>query len=81
MPQPVLSIAHKSIAACALFFQAASNFAQSNQCSATSGETLTPVTELYISEGCSSCPRADKWASTLKCSHTVVQAFHVGCLD
>ncbi len=55
--------------------------AQSAQCSVASGPTITPVVELYTSEGCSSCPPADKWASTLKGSGAVVQAFHVGYWD
>ena len=55
--------------------------AQSGQCSVASGPTTTPVVELYTSEGCSSCPPADKWASTLEGSGVVVQAFHVGYWD
>ena len=51
------------------------------QCSVNSGPTTTPVVELYTSEGCSSCPPADKWASTLKDKGVVVQAFHVGYWD
>ena len=39
------------------------------------------MVELYTSEGCSSCPPADKWASSLKNSGAVVQAFHVGYWD
>jgi hypothetical protein len=50
-------------------------------CSATSGQTVAPVIELYTSEGCSSCPPADKWASSLKGKSAVVQAFHVGYWD
>jgi len=42
---------------------------------------VTPVVELYTSEGCSSCPPADKWASSLKGKGVVVQAFHVGYWD
>jgi hypothetical protein len=55
------------------------------QCMAQSAATLTPVIELYTSEGCSSCPPADRWLSTLKASaasgQAVVQAFHVGYWD
>ena len=54
-------------------------------CSAESAATLTPVIELYTSEGCSSCPPADSWLSTLKgpaaSGRAVVQAFHVGYWD
>jgi hypothetical protein len=71
----------QSIAALTLASLATSALAQANQCSVASGPTITPVVELYTSEGCSSCPPADKWASTLKGSHAVVQAFHVGYWD
>jgi hypothetical protein len=54
-------------------------------CQAQSTATLTPVIELYTSEGCSSCPPADRWLSTLKGTaaggRAVVQAFHVGYWD
>jgi len=54
-------------------------------CKAESASTLTPVVELYTSEGCSSCPPADRWLSGLKgqaaSGHAVVQAFHVGYWD
>lgn len=58
-----------------------SALAATGQCTATSGPTITPVLELYTSEGCSSCPPADKWVSTLKGKNLVVQAFHVGYWD
>ena len=73
--------APKIIAACALFITATGAFSQHNQCSVTSGEALNPVIELFTSEGCSSCPPADKWVSSLKTGGAVVQAFHVGYWD
>ena len=69
------------VAVLALLATAASSFAQTSQCTVTSGPTIAPVVELYTSEGCSSCPPADKWASSLKGTGAVVQAFHVGYWD
>jgi len=57
------------------------SFAASPVCEVVSGERLTPVIELYTSEGCSSCPPADQWLSTLKGKPVVAQAFHVGYWD
>ncbi len=75
----------KIIAACALFCWASTVFAAQNTCSAQSAATLTPVIELYTSEGCSSCPPADQWISTLKPAQAkgqvVAQAFHVNYWD
>lgn len=80
-----IKFATKCIAAGAILAWAGSSFAAQNQCSATSGSSITPVLELYTSEGCSSCPPADKWASTFKDKSlegaAVVQAFHVGYWD
>ncbi len=54
-------------------------------CTVQSGPSRKPVIELYTSEGCSSCPPADKWLSALKSAGiektAVVQAFHVGYWD
>lgn len=50
-------------------------------CEVVSGEHLTPVIELYTSEGCSSCPPADQWLSSLKGKPVVAQAFHVAYWD
>ena len=71
-------------AACALG-SAGAALAAGPTCKAESAANLTPVLELYTSEGCSSCPPADRWLSTLKEAATggrvVVQAFHVGYWD
>ncbi|MEO7548267.1 MAG: DUF1223 domain-containing protein [Ramlibacter sp.] len=79
-----MPISLRSLAAgCVLAGACASVAAQS--CQAESAATLTPVIELYTSEGCSSCPPADQWLSTLKMpvasGRAVVQAFHVGYWD
>jgi hypothetical protein len=51
-------------------------------CSASSGSKLLPVVELFTSEGCDSCPPADKWFSTLKPESGVLPlAFHVDYWD
>jgi hypothetical protein len=51
-------------------------------CSVNSATTPPAVVELYTSEGCSSCPPADKWASTLKGrSDVIALAFHVNYWD
>ncbi len=53
------------------------------ECSAKSGATTVPLLELYTSEGCSSCPPADKWMSGIKPDATKVipLAFHVDYWD
>jgi len=51
-------------------------------CSAHSAATVPPVVELYTSEGCDSCPPADRWLSKLKADPSVVAlAFHVDYWD
>lgn len=53
------------------------------ECSAKSGATTVPLLELYTSEGCSSCPPADKWLSGLMVDASKVTplAFHVDYWD
>ena len=51
-------------------------------CQARSGAQPPAVVELYTSEGCSSCPPADRWLSTLKGRPDVLAlAFHVTYWD
>lgn len=51
-------------------------------CSARSGPTPPTIVELYTSEGCSSCPPADRWLAGLKDGPaTVALAFHVNYWD
>ena len=51
-------------------------------CSARSVAVAPTVVELYTSEGCNSCPPADKWLSRLKADPSVVAlAFHVDYWD
>lgn len=74
-----------AIAAACLSLGAGGALASAAACKAESPATVVPVIELYTSEGCSSCPPADRWVSTLKGSaaagRAVVQAFHVGYWD
>jgi hypothetical protein len=52
------------------------------QCTAQSSAQRATLVELYTSEGCDSCPPADRWLSTLKTRGDVVPlAFHVDYWD
>jgi hypothetical protein len=67
-------------------FLSANNAIAAGQCSAKSGIETAAVLELYTSEGCNSCPPADKWVSSLvpngfKSSQIVPLAFHVDYWD
>jgi hypothetical protein len=51
-------------------------------CTAQSPAYAVPVVELYTSEGCNSCPPADRWLSKLKGDAGIVAlAFHVDYWD
>jgi hypothetical protein len=73
-----------AITACAALLAGGAH-ASKAVCKAESPVALTPVIELYTSEGCSSCPPADRWLSSLKAraagGGAVVQAFHVSYWD
>lgn len=53
------------------------------ECTAKSSLQTVPLLELYTSEGCSSCPPADKWLSGMKlgADKVVPLAFHVDYWD
>ena len=74
-----------SVLVATMALHAAGAMAAAPLCKAESAASLVPVLELYTSEGCSSCPPADRWLSSLKTSaaagRAVVQAFHVGYWD
>lgn len=55
--------------------------AQTPQCAAQSASLQTPLVELYTSEGCSSCPPADRWVASLRPEQALVAAFHVDYWD
>ena len=51
-------------------------------CQVRSGATVPTLIELYTSEGCDSCPAADRWLSGLKGrSDVLAAAFHVDYWD
>ncbi len=59
--------------------------ALADECRAVSGAHTTALVELYTSEGCSSCPPADRWLSSVESPRSqqrfVPIAFHVNYWD
>lgn len=57
--------------------------AEPGQCRAVTGTTAMPLLSLYTSEGCSSCPPADRWLSSFAAGHPgiAVLAYHVDYWD
>jgi hypothetical protein len=81
MPRRVVaSLALSASALLALVVSPAASAAST--CTAQSGATVPAVVELYTSEGCSSCPPAERWIGALKGRDGVVAlAFHVDYWD
>lgn len=61
------------------------SLASAAECTARSGHQTNAVIELYTSEGCSSCPPADRWLSSFTAvtgtGRVVPLAFHVDYWD
>jgi len=74
---------HKSLLIAAALSASAASGAYAAACEKTSGPGTAAVLELYTSEGCSSCPPADKWLSGVShASDAVVPlGFHVDYWD
>ena len=71
----------KTSIASSLILCAFQSMSYAAECSAKSGTTTVPLLELYTSEGCSSCPPADKWLSGIKAGNVTPLAFHVDYWD
>ena len=79
------NVKHVFALALGLSFAVSPVFA-AGQCSAKSGAETAALLELYTSEGCNSCPPADRWVSGLtpsgfKANQLVPLAFHVDYWD
>ena len=74
------------LSAVALTLISLRSFAASESCEAHSAATRVTVLELYTSEGCNSCPPADRWVSSLPAKgftpdRVIPLAFHVDYWD
>lgn len=51
----------KNLCVLTMLLMSPAGYASERPCSAVSGPQIVPLIELYTSEGCSSCPPADRW--------------------
>ncbi len=80
------NVALAAAGALACAYAPMSALAQSPACRAVSGKTVPALVELYTSEGCNSCPPADRWLSQQIAnpeanSKMIALAFHVDYWD
>ena len=86
MPAGTLSACLLLLITAAAFIAAGTAGAAEKACKAVSGERTTPLVELYTSEGCDSCPPADRWLSSQfprsgDANRALALAFHVDYWD
>jgi hypothetical protein len=77
---------HGAVVAFGLVLAASAGAIDASGCRAASGAGTTPLVELYTSEGCDSCPAADRWLSGgflhgAGAGAPVALAFHVDYWD
>jgi hypothetical protein len=85
-PAPVANLAVSLVPLiAAAAFIAAGTAQAAKTCQAVSGAQTTPLVELYTSEGCDSCPPADRWLSSQfprgDANRALALAFHVDYWD
>jgi len=80
----LLRTAVAAILAVAIAVAVPTSGAAAPSCRASSGDTVRPLVELYTSEGCDSCPPADRWLSATFADareRAIPLAFHVDYWD